>query len=44
MEENPKVDITIPISDLVLLLLSKNNGNKKKQEKFTKNKQLEKVA
>ena len=44
IDENPKIDITIPISDLEYPVLSKNKGNKKKQEKFTKKKQLEKVA
>lgn len=34
----------MPISDFEKLLLSKNKGNKKKHEKFTKNKQLAKVA
>jgi hypothetical protein len=44
IDEKPKVDITIPTSDLLKLLLSRNNGKRKKHEKFTKNKQLEKVA
>ena len=44
IEEKPKVDIIMPICDFVKSLSSRNNGNRKKHEKFTKNKQLAKVA